>query len=58
MSDELLDYRENHIQKIAEGNLRMAEAMQKVINSLNVANNNNDSDPDNNGEFTSGFNLD
>ena len=49
--------RENHRRKIAEGNLRMAEAMQEVINSLNAANNNNDSDPDNNGEFTSGFNL-
>ena len=49
MSDELLNYRENHKRKIAEGFARIVEIL--VSNSKNDMNN---SDPGNNGEFASG----
>lgn len=52
MSNELLDYRENYKRKIAEGFARIAEILEMVSNSKNEVNNN--SDPGNNGDFTSG----
>ena len=43
MSDKLLDYRENHKRKIAEGIARIVEMMQRALNSRKDENNNNDS---------------
>lgn len=57
MSDKLLDYRENHKRKIAEGIARIVQMMRKALNSRNDENNINDSDRGNNEGFTSGFNL-